>query len=167
MTNHSALSEPVGRRLTMPRFYQQAEGDELLPWSHIRERLETAENYWVATTRPDRRPHVTPVWGVFVDGSLYIDGIPSSRWSRNLVANPAISIHLESGTDVVILEGFVEDLVTDADTGARVVDAWNAKYGRVTPHPATDGIIRLRPRSVRAWTRFPHDATVWRFPDSP
>jgi len=167
MTDNLSQNDPAGQRLTMPRFYQQAEGDDLLLWSYVRDRLETAENYWTATTNPDGRPHVTPVWGVFVDGALYVDGIPTSRWSRNLQANPAISIHLESGTDVVIADGFIEDLVTDEATGKRVVDAWNAKYGRLAPHPATDGIIRVQPRSVRAWTRFPHDATVWRFPKSP
>jgi len=40
----------------------------LLPWSFALERLEKARNYWVATTRPDGRPHTVPVWGVLVDG---------------------------------------------------------------------------------------------------
>lgn len=115
----------------------------------------------------DGQPHVTPLWGVWVDGALWFDGIPTARWARNLAANPAIAIHLESGDDVVILERDAEDVdaVTDADLAARIVEAWEAKYGEALPQPATRGIFRLRPRAARAWSRFPHDATRWRFLD--
>jgi hypothetical protein len=155
--------EPRGARLEMPRGYEVASGDELLPWAWAVERLERAENYWLATTRPDGRPHVTPVWGVWVDGALYFDGIPTARWARNLAANPALAAHLESGDAVVVIEGTAEDLVTEADLGASIVAAWQAKYGRLLPRPATSGILRLRPRAARAWSRFPDDATRWRF----
>lgn len=136
----------------------------LLPWAHAAERLEQARNYWLATTRPDGRPHVTPLWGVWVDGPLYFDGLPATRWGRNLATNPAAAIHLESGDDVVIVEGAVEDLTTDADLAARVVAAWAAKYGRLLSEPATSGIYRLRPRTARAWsTSALTDGTRWRF----
>ena len=157
--------EPRASRLEMPRGYRAAgSGAGLLPWSHAVERLERAQNYWLATARPDGRPHVTPVWGVWIDGALYFDGIPTARWARNLAANPAVAVHLESGNDVVIVEGAAEDVVTDADVGGRIIEAWAAKYGRLLPEPATDGIFRLRPRTARAWSRFPDDATRWQFP---
>jgi hypothetical protein len=136
----------------------------LLRWSHVVERLEQALNYWLATTRPDGRPHVTPVWGAWVEQALYFDGLATARWARNIARNPAAAIHLESGTDVVILDGVVEDLVTDAATALRIRDVWDAKYGRLHPDPATGGIFRLRPRTARAWSQFPEDATRWRFP---
>lgn len=136
----------------------------LLPWSHAEERLLAARYYWLATTRPDGRPHVTPVWGVWVDGALYIDGPPITTWGRNLKGNPAISVHLESASDVVILEGKIEDLTTDPELGSRIVDAWNAKYGRLHPDPAGDGILRLRPRTARAWSSESlEDGTRWSF----
>jgi nitroimidazol reductase NimA-like FMN-containing flavoprotein (pyridoxamine 5'-phosphate oxidase superfamily) len=134
----------------------------LLPWSHVVQQLEPARNYWLATTCPDGRPHVIPVWGAWVDGALYFDGLSTARWARNLTANPAASIHLESGTDVVILDGTVEDVVPEPELAARIVEAFAAKY--VSPLPqATRGMYRLRPRSVRAWSRFPDDATRWDF----
>jgi nitroimidazol reductase NimA-like FMN-containing flavoprotein (pyridoxamine 5'-phosphate oxidase superfamily) len=93
--------EPTSRRLKFPRGYQIAASDApLLPWSHVAERLERAHNYWLATTRPDGRPHVTPVWGAWVDDAFYFDGIWTARWARNLATNPAATVHLESGTDV-------------------------------------------------------------------
>lgn len=165
--------EPRASRPQAPagyRFPKSLEG--MLPWSHARERLESARTYWLATTRPDGRPHATPVWGVWVGDAaagemLYFDGAPTTRWARNLAANPAATIHLESGNDVVIVEGVVEDLVTDVETAARVVEAWTVKYGRLVPEPGSSGILRLRPRTVRAWsTSTLEDGTRWHFGDA-
>ena len=155
--------EPAGTRLVMPKHYETAEaGAALLAWSVVAARLEQAANYWLATTMPDGRPHVTPVWGAWVDDVFYCDGIYTARWAQNMAANPAISIHLESGTDVVIVDGVGDDATPDADVCAKIVASWTAKYGRLIPDPSK-GMYRLRPRSVRAWTHFPHDATRWRF----
>ena len=157
--------EPRASRLALPQGYQVAAGEELLAWPRMVERLEQATNYWLATTRPDGRPHVTPVWGVWVAHALYFDGIPTARWARNLAAHPAVAVHLESGADVLVVEGDAEDLTTDANLGDRIVGAWRTKYGRLEPDPATRGIFRLRPKTARGWSRFPHDATRWRFAD--
>lgn len=161
-------TEPQRSRLLMPAGYQvPSDETPLLPWAQVVERLERAENYWLATTRPDGRPHVTPVWGVWVMDSLYFDGIPTALWARNMARNPAIAVHLESGTDVVVLDGIGEDVATveDHELASQIVQRWDAKYGRLTPDPAADGIFRLRLRSARAWSQFPDDATRWHFTD--
>ena len=44
--------------------YGVEEGGELLPWAWALERLTRSHDYWVATSRPDGRPHVMPVWAV-------------------------------------------------------------------------------------------------------
>jgi hypothetical protein len=76
---------------------------ELLPRSWAEQRLVAARNYWIATTRPDGRPHCRPVWGVWLpDGFWFSTG---SLARHNLAANPQITVHLESGDQVVILEG--------------------------------------------------------------
>ena len=157
--------EPRASRPKAPPMYAFGKNDApLLPWSHAVERLERARYYWLATTRPDGRPHVTPVWGVWVDGAVYFDGPLTTTWGRNLKANPALSVHLGSGDDVVILEGTAEDVTTDPELGARIVEAWNAKYGGFPPDPAGDGILRLRPRTARAWSRETlEDGTRWDF----
>jgi nitroimidazol reductase NimA-like FMN-containing flavoprotein (pyridoxamine 5'-phosphate oxidase superfamily) len=135
----------------------------MLSWDEVEARLREAQNYWLATVRPDGRPHVTPVWGVWVDSALYVSGFPQARWARNLAANPAVTVHPESGEAVVIVEGLAEDVVTDAEQGRSIVEAWDAKYGRLHPEPATDGICRISPRSVRAWidANTFADATRW------
>lgn len=163
MSEDTIRGEPQASRPEAPASYPFSKNlQPMLPWSHVTERLEQARNYWLATTRPDGRPHVTPVWGVWVDEALYVDGHPATRWARNIAANPAVSVHLESGDDVVILEGTMEDTVTDEQLGGRIVAAWNAKYGRLQPDPAGSGMFRVRPRSARAWsTSSLEDGTRW------
>ena len=105
---------------------------------------------------------MTPIWGAWVDEVIYFDGIYTARWAQNMTANPAISVHLESGSDVVIVDGVGDDATPEAGVSAKIVAQWSAKYGRLIPDPSK-GMFRLRPRQIRTWTCFPHDATRWRF----
>jgi hypothetical protein len=165
MSDSATGPEPHGRALTGPASYPFPDR-AVLPWSHADSRLAAARVYWLCTARPGegRAPHVTPLWGSWVDRMLYLDGPPTTRWARNFTAHPAVSVHLESGEDVVILEGVAEDVTTDVELGRRIVDDWMGKYGRLAPDPAGDGIWRIRPRSARAWsTDALDDGTGWTF----
>jgi len=109
----------------MPEGYGVPETDEgLLDWSWAVTRLESALNYWFATTRSDGRPHAMPAWAVWLDGALYFEGSPMTRRARNLAANPAVVVHLESGDDVVILEGDARDvgLLCGREAASRLAD---------------------------------------------
>jgi len=142
--------------------------DNLIPWSRIEERLRAAGNYWIATVAPNARPHARPVDGVWVDGAFCFGGSPDARWVRNLMANPAITVHLSSEAEAIILEGTAE-YVTDpahplvAPTRA----ASKAKYPQY--FTGSDMPSRpfwaLRPATAFAWTLegFPRGATRWRF----
>ena len=44
--------------------------DGLLEWSAVQGRLVEELHYWMATTRPDGRPHVVPRWGAWLDDAL-------------------------------------------------------------------------------------------------
>jgi hypothetical protein len=164
-----AMDQPVPGRPIAPDLYPFPDDPERwLPWSRVERRLEAARNYWLATASASGVPHATPVWGVWLDTTLYFDGPPTTRWARNLAQNPRLTMHLESGEDVVIVEGRVDDLVTDVDLAGRIVMAWNKKYGRLAPQPSTTGLFRLRPRSARAWSRSSLvDGTRWAFPEGP
>jgi hypothetical protein len=135
-----------------------------MSWSVVEERLAASPNYWLATVRPDGRPHVAPIWGVWVDGALYFDGSPKTRWARNIAISPAVSVNLENGNDAVILEGIVETVRTDTALGTRILEVWDAKYGRLPPDPPVGGMFRFRPRAARAWSFSLTDGTRWRFP---
>ena len=130
----------------------------LLPWSHVAARMDEARNYWIITSAADGQPHAVPTWGVWVDGALYFGGGPEVRWARNLRANPAAAAHLESGDDVVTIEGHVSRVEDESDPICRQVqDAYEAKYGM--RHPAPFWV--LEPARVFAWTDLGRDATRW------
>ncbi|MCC7354279.1 MAG: pyridoxamine 5'-phosphate oxidase family protein [Anaerolineae bacterium] len=140
-----------------------AGGSGLFPWSHVSERMAKARNYWVATTQPDGRPHVAPVWGLWLDEAFYFSTGKRSRKARNLDLNSGIVVHLESGDDVVILEGVAEK-VTDATLLARLDKAYFTKY-KVQMVGGDNPIYTLRPRVAYAWLErdFPGSATRWQF----
>jgi hypothetical protein len=144
-------------RASRPRFapgYGIATDDEgLLPWAWAEERLVSARNYWLATSGPSG-PHAAPVWGLWRGGVFTFGTDPASRKGRNLSRDPRVSLHLESGDEVVIVEGQVEPLDSSLLDG--FVDAYDEKYG-VRP----SGFSALRPRRAFAWRErdFPTSAT--------
>ena len=135
----------------------------MLPWSFVEERMIAARDYWVATVLPAGGPHLTPVWGLWVEGAFYFGSGPRTRKARNLAENPNVAVHPQSD-DVVIIEGVVE-MVTDPDPALaeRVYAASTAKYGSGTHD--IEGSYAVRPRVVFAWTAsgFPNTATRWVF----
>jgi hypothetical protein len=130
----------------------------MLDWSHVAQRMTPPRNYWLNTVTPDGRPHAMPVWGVWVDDHLHFGGGRGTRKAKNLERNPRVSIHLEDGWDVVIIEGVVQE-VLDEDLQTRLDDAYEAKYDMRHGTP----VWRVIPDRVFAWTSFPSDVTCWRF----
>jgi len=139
---------------------------QYLPFSHAEERLTQSRNYWICTSRPDGRPHSIPVWGFWLDGTLYFGTARSSRKARNLAENAAVSIHLDSGDDVVILEGTaVEVDLTDKPLFKKLDAASRAQYKMPLMVVPESVLYSVRPRVVLAWTEkdFPNNATRWQF----
>ena len=75
-------------------------------------RLETQQNIWFCSVRPDGRPHLAPVWFVWHAGKLYIGTDPKSVKSRNLRTNPHVTLALEDGAHPVICEGTAQPAAT-------------------------------------------------------
>jgi nitroimidazol reductase NimA-like FMN-containing flavoprotein (pyridoxamine 5'-phosphate oxidase superfamily) len=138
----------------------------LLSWSHVNERMAEAQNYWICTVSPDSHPHATPVWGLWLENRLYFGGSPQTRRNRNMSANPAVCVHLESAADVVILHGEARELRSpDRSLTIRLAEASGEKYG-YKPKPEdydAGGTYVFSPRMVLAWKNFPKDATRWQF----
>ena len=84
-----------------------------LSQSEINEFLDGVHIARVATTRPDGRPHIAPVWYLWEDDTLYFESESRTVKTRNLRQNPniAISVDVTAGglrLKYVILEGRVE-----------------------------------------------------------
>ena len=155
------MSEPVATRPKFAGGYGvPREPEGMLPWSWAEDQLEESRNYWIVSVRPDGGPHSAPVWGLWVDGAVVFSTSPESRKARNLARDPRVVVNLESGDDVVILEGEVETRGLDD----RVADLYEAKYAY---RPGGQGDwYSLRPRVVYAWREqeFPRSVTRFSFP---
>ena len=154
------MTDPTPARPHVPGYGIPDDLEGLLPWEHAVGRLQAARNYWVATTGADGRPHARPVWGVVVDGVLHFGGGPDTVWSRNLDRDPRVCVHLESGDDVVVVEGTVSRITEAGDPRlVRADDAYEAKYEMRHGPP----MWVLSPERAFAWASFPTDATRWSF----
>ncbi len=138
----------------------------LLAWDAVAARLEAARHYWLATVRPDGRPHVVPLDGLWVDGLWYFGGSDEAVKHRNLVANPHASLHLEEAGSAVIVEGRCSFDPPTKSTAKRLSAASKQKYGYGMPASAYQaGVWTLSPARVLAWTELPVDATRFLFDD--
>jgi len=123
------MTDSIASRPYMPGYgiKQADEGQGLLPWSWVAERLARAHTYWVSTTRPDGSPHVMPVWGVWLDDSFCFSTGDKSRKARNLAENPRCVITCEVDDAQIIVEG-VAEVTTGSELNKRFAEAYSPKY---------------------------------------
>ena len=142
--------EPVADRPWMPGYgtLPAAEGTGLLPWSWAIERLTTSHDYWLATSHPDGRPHVMPVWGVWWRDALWFSSGLRSRKARNLDADPRCALTTDDPRSPVVIEGTAER-IAEIDLRQGFIDATNAKYETSYTvdflDPAVNGTYRVTP----------------------
>lgn len=109
------------------------DGRGLLSWDWAERRLAGAHDYWLATVRPagpDRpsaAPHVMPVWGVWLDGRLWLSTSPGSRKAVNVRANPAVAVTTGDPIEPVVVEG-TADVITEPSLIEAFAEAMDAKY---------------------------------------
>ena len=135
--------------------------DDSLSWSEVAARLAAARSYWLCTAMPSGAPHAAPVWGVVMNGTLYLYSERRTVKARNLAADPRVVVHLESADDVVIVRGAAEDLGTPAQVPA-VVAALSAKY---TSHEDRQYLPDADPDFDVIYAIRPQSAMMWRLPD--
>src|ERR1700733_16117413 len=89
-------------------------------WSQARDELAEAELYWLSTVRPDGRPHVTPLLGVWLEGALYFCTGSNERKAKNLSVNGHCVLTTGqstlNGLDLVI-EGTAETVSDQVELG--------------------------------------------------
>jgi len=122
-------STPKVSRPQIPAVYGLPKHNKgLLPWSNVTERMAQERVYCITTVDPHCLPHATPVDGLWLDDRLFFGGSPETRRNRNLARNPAVCVHLESGSDVVILHGAVAELTgEERELAQRLANASNEK----------------------------------------
>jgi nitroimidazol reductase NimA-like FMN-containing flavoprotein (pyridoxamine 5'-phosphate oxidase superfamily) len=152
------------------------------PWDLGREQVVAADTFWLSTVRPDGRPHVTPLIGVWHGDAIWFTTGPAERKARNLAENAACILttgrpDLVDGALDVVLEGRAERVTDDIEL-QQVAEAFAAKYGTGTwdfvvhdgafSHREADGralVFRVRPvRGLGFRKGRIASQTTWHFP---
>ena len=160
--------EPTSSRPHMPGYGIAAAGDgRLLPWSWATDRLGASHEFWLATVRPDGRPHVMPVWAVWTEGALWFSASPGSCKTRNLAVNPRVVMTTDNPHEPVIVEGDAR-AVTEPERISAFAGWVNVKYA--TEYPVEffgeNATFRVQPEWAFALddSDFTGTPTRWTFP---
>lgn len=71
----------------------------------IEARLSRETTIWIATVRGDGRPHLVPLWFVWLDGQIYICTGSETQKFTNMYHNQNVALALPDPLSVVTLEG--------------------------------------------------------------
>ena len=107
------IPEPI-----RPSLSGYVEHGKLLPWSWVDERMRTSRNYWIAT-KSRGFPSSRPVWGIWEDARLLFSS--GSQIGSNLVADDRVQVNLESGDELVIIEGTATAMSAQRQTQASML----------------------------------------------
>lgn len=153
---------PRAERLAVPSEYGSP--SQLLDWATVDARLGEAEHYWLATVRPDGRPHVVPLDGLWLEGRWWFGGSPGAVKHRNLLAEPRASLHLDDAVAAVIVEGSCAIVTPSQEWAEHLAASSKAKYGYGPPASVyLGGVWALAPAKVMAWSDLSVDPTRFVF----
>lgn len=113
-------------------------------------RLESEANIWLASVRPDGRPHMAPVWFAWHNGKLYACIQSQSVKAGNIRQNPRVSLALEDGSKVLICEGTAAFRSTPWPP--EVTGIFKRKYNwDITSDGDYDRLLEITPVKWLAW----------------
>ncbi len=136
--------------LTLPAGYGHS-GPTLM-WEEVYQRLAEAEHYWLATSRPDHRPHAVPVDGIWLGAEFYFGGSEQSRHVRNLTADSSAVVHTETADQPIIAEGRCHFITPTRAQAATLSKESGGKYHYAPPIAAYEpGVWRFTVAKVMAW----------------
>src|SRR3981081_48787 len=164
-----AKSQPKADRPFAPGYgiVGAADGKGLLPWAWVARKMNNCRTFWLATIHAGlragkERPHMMPVWGVWLDDAFFFSTGRKSRKGQNLAANPACTIANDNGEEAVIVEGRATQ-AEDAAELERVATAYKKKY-KMDPRRMGEPIFRVQATPFFGFMEktFPESATRWK-----
>ncbi len=112
---------------------------------------------------------MVPVWGAVLRDDLYFFSERRTAKARHVAANAHVVVHLESADNVVIVNGYLEDLGLPQEH-VDVLGALEAKYSDPadacylpSADPDFDVLWRLRPDRAMLWRLDEYDASQARW----
>lgn len=120
-------------------------------WRAMEVRLGRESEIWFATVRADGRPHLTPLWFIWLDEKVYICTGSDTQKFANMRHNQSVALSLVDPSNVVIIEG-------EAHVAAReLIDKlaeyffnkyeWDFRYDE----SASWQLIEVTPFKILAW----------------
>ena len=135
---------------------------------------DAAGRYWIATTRPDGRPHVMPVGIVWDDGRFYLVTGAGTQKGRNLARDPRCVVSVAAPGIDIVAEGEAK-ITRDGSELQRIAtlfEGWNPQvrdgafwheYSAPAAGPPPWDVYEIIPTTVYATaSEEPHGATRWR-----
>jgi uncharacterized pyridoxamine 5'-phosphate oxidase family protein len=163
MPARKASKTPEAGRPDMPNYGIETGVKGLLPWRWALDHLTKTRNYFFTTVRGDGRPHVMPVWGVWMDNRFYFSTGRTSVKARNLSKNANCVLCTGDAEEVVIVEG-TAGKVTDKAALKKFGAAYKKKYD-FDALSMGEPIFAIRPKAAfgQIEKTFPKTATRWKF----
>lgn len=174
MSNHETGRQPTEEK----SIAANGASPLVTPWKEAAEHLKKAPQYWLATVDPDGQPHVMPVFGVWVNGTLYFTSSPKARKAKNIEQNSHCTMSVSVDEYDLMVEGDAVR-ITDEGTMKQVAEAYAAKYdwpitprdgaydapyGAPTAGPPPYQLYEVRiTKAFGFHTAEPHTATRWLF----
>ncbi len=120
-------------------------------WRTLEARLGREMTIWIATVRYDGRPHLTPVWYIWLEGRIYIAIGDDSVKFENLRGNQAVAVALPDTDQVILLEG--EAHVPDRSTTDKLGEYFFHKYEWDFRHDETADwrLVEITPHKILTW----------------
>ena len=154
---------PRAGRPNIPEYGIATGTKGLLPWTWATKQLGTSRQYWFVSVRPDRSPHVMPVWGVWFEDRFYFSTGAKTRKARNLAKNSHCIVCSEQADQAAIVEGTAKVLKDAADL-KKVYAVYKKKYKMdVSGMGSPMFVVEPRVAFGLIEKKFPTTATRWKF----
>ncbi len=127
----------------------------------VEQRLWNEQILWIASVRPEGRPHLVPVWYLWDGEAFYIFSQSKAQKIANLRRNPRVTLALNTspeGEEVAIIEGQAKLL--PRPEWPDILQAYQDKYGdqikafgwtMETMAADYSLLIRVTPHKLLAW----------------
>ncbi|MCP4423147.1 MAG: hypothetical protein GY803_01510 [Chloroflexi bacterium] len=120
-------------------------------WRAIDARLGREMTIWMATARGDGRPHLIPIWFVWLDDKIYIATGDETQKFTNMRFNQNVALSLPDTESVVLIEG--EAHVADRQTVDALAEYFYHKYEWDFRYDETAvwRLVEITPHKILAW----------------
>ncbi|HRQ39607.1 MAG TPA: pyridoxamine 5'-phosphate oxidase family protein [Chloroflexota bacterium] len=123
------------------------------------DKFARSECSWLGTVRPSGKPHSVPVWHVWHGGRVYVVAQETAVKTRNIQANPFVTITYPDPMDVIIIEG-------EARLAAGLTTVLQPHFQRkydwdIASDEAYTAVIEITPTKIIAWNNDAGQRQTW------